>query len=114
MIHAAHASRYHWGEAAGSTPNNLARGEWQCSRVYAVLRRPEPALWHARRVLEICEANGIGDWDIAFAYEALARASRVAGDTDAAERWLAKAREAGDRIAEPEDRELLFSDLATI
>ncbi len=37
MIHAAHASRYHWGEVADDV--HLARGEWQCSRVYAVLGR---------------------------------------------------------------------------
>jgi DNA-binding transcriptional MerR regulator len=119
MIHAAHASRYHWGEAVTrgaekSIPANLARGEWQCSRVYAALGRPEAALWHARRVLEICESNGIGDWDLAFAYEALARASRVAGDTAAVEQWLEKARAAGDDIAEQEDRDLLLSDLATV
>ena len=95
-------------------PNHLARGEWQCSRVYAVLRRAEPALWHARRVLEICEANGIGDWDLAYAYEALARATRVAGDDSATERWLAKARAAGDAIAEADDRDLLLGDLQTM
>src|SRR5690606_16440823 len=76
MLHAAHASRFHWGEVG--TPVNLARGEWQISRVYAVLGRAEPALHHARRCLEICEAHGIGDFDLAFAYEALARASAVA------------------------------------
>jgi hypothetical protein len=75
MIHAAHASRYHWWRADAG-PEHLARGEWQCSRVYAVLGRGEPALWHARRCLEMCEANGIGDWDLAFAYEALARLAR--------------------------------------
>ena len=42
MLHAAHASRYHWGEVG--EPVNFARGEWQCSRVYAVLGRAEPAL----------------------------------------------------------------------
>src|SRR5579872_3500148 len=35
MIHAAHASRYHWGLVPEATPANLARGEWQISRVYA-------------------------------------------------------------------------------
>ncbi len=114
MIHTAHASRYHWQHAANSTPNNLARGEWQCSRVYAVLGRGEPALWHARRVLEICEGNGIRDWDLAYAFEALARASRVAGDEDAAQEWLSRARAAADGIAEEDDREHLLSDLATI
>jgi DNA-binding transcriptional MerR regulator len=112
MIHAAHASRYHWSHSG--EPVNLARGEWQCSRVYAVLGRAEPALWHARRCLDICEAHGIGDFDIAFAYEAMARASRVAGDHGEAERWLARAREATTGVAEEEDRELLAGDLATI
>jgi hypothetical protein len=71
-------------------------------------------VWHARRCLEICEANGIGDWDLAFAYEALARAGRVAGDRDQAARFLLQAKAAGERIADGEDRELLSGDLATI
>jgi hypothetical protein len=61
MIHAAHASRYHWGLVPEATPANLARGEWQISRVYAVLRRSEPARYHAQRVLDICQDNGITD-----------------------------------------------------
>src|SRR6202008_682072 len=55
MLHAAHASRYHWGEVGEKV--NLARGEWQVSRVYSVLGRGEPALYHARRCLEIIVAN---------------------------------------------------------
>lgn len=112
MIHAAHASRYHWGMVG--EPVNLARGEWQCSRVYAVLGRAEPALWHARRCLALCEEHGIGDFDIAFAWEAIARASRVAGDGTGAAEALACARELAPAIGDAEDRELLESDLATI
>ena len=112
MIHAAHASRYHWGEVG--KPQNLARGEWQCSRVYALLRRAEPSLWHARRCLALCEEHGIGGWDIAFAWEAIARASAVDGDRAAVEEALGRARELGALIVEDEDRELLLSDLATI
>lgn len=112
LIHAAHASRHHW--AAVGEPANLARGEWQCSRVYAVLGRGEPAVHHARRCLGLCEEHGIGDWDLAFAYEALARAHRVAGDETEAERHKARAREAGDAIADPEDREIFERDYATL
>ena len=114
MIHAAHASRFHWSRAEGSEPVNLARGEWQCSRVYAVLGRGEPALWHARRCLAINEANGNGDWDIASAYEAMARASGVAGDFDAAAEWKAKAAAALDGIADQDDRDVIEGDLATL
>jgi hypothetical protein len=80
MIGAAHASRFHWSQVPGHTPAHLARGDWLISRVYAELRRAEPALYHARLVLGTCQENGIGDWDLAFAYEALARAHAVAGE----------------------------------
>jgi hypothetical protein len=113
MLYAAHASRFHWGEAEECKPENLARGEWQVSRVYVVLGRDEPAIWHARRCLEHCEANGIGDWDLAYAYEALARAHALAGDGEA-EAWKAKARAAGDAIADPEDREHFDEDFDTL
>jgi hypothetical protein len=112
MIHTAHASRFHWGEVGG--PEHRARGEWQCSRVYSVLGRGEPAVHHARRCLEICEEHGIGDWDIAFAYEALARGHAVAGDADEAERYKDLARTAGDAIADAEDREIFEADFATL
>jgi ubiquinone/menaquinone biosynthesis C-methylase UbiE len=82
--------------------------------VYAVLGRSEPALWHARKVLDICEQEGIGDWDLAFAHEALARAHAVAGDADEAKRWLEQARNAAAEIAADEDRELVLADLETI
>jgi hypothetical protein len=114
MIHCAHASRYHWGEVPGREAVNLARGEWQCSRVYAVLGRAEPALWHARRCLEINEAAGNADWDIASAYEAMARAYLVAGDTAQVATWKAKAVAALDAIADPDDREVVEGDIATL
>jgi hypothetical protein len=114
MLHAAHASRYHWSEAPECGPENLARGEWQVSRVYAVLGRGEPAVWHAQRCLDHCEANGIGDWDLAYAYEALARAHVVAGDANEGGRFKQLAREAGDRIVDREDREHFDEDYLTL
>jgi DNA-binding transcriptional MerR regulator len=112
MIHAAHASCYHWMQVG--EPVNRARGEWQCSRVYSVLERPEPAMFHARKVLEICQREGIADFDLAFAYEALARASAVAGDTDEARRWAELARGACAEIADDGDREIVLSDLESL
>lgn len=109
MIHAAHASRYHWGEVG--TPANRARGEWQCSRVYAVLGRPEPALHHARRCLALCEEHDLRDWDIAAAWEAVARAARVAGDGSAYREAMARGRDALEGIDDPEDRRLIEADL---
>ncbi len=112
MLHAAHASRYHWGEIG--EPVNFARGEWQCSRVYAMLKRAEPAGYHAQRSLAICLENNIGDFDLAFAYEALARAALVADDEEEMRRYLELAREAGKNIAEEDDQQIFDADLATI
>jgi hypothetical protein len=109
MVHAAHASRYHWGEVG--QPVNRSRGEWQISRVYVLLNRPPSALYHARRCLEICRAHGIGDFDLAFAYEAMARAAAAMGDRPAFEEHFGQAQVCGDQIAESEDRDQFFKDL---
>ena len=77
MIHSAHASRAHWGVVG--TPMNFARGEWQVSRVYSVLGRSEPALYHANRCLTLTVENDLGPFDVGCGHEALARAYRVAG-----------------------------------
>jgi DNA-binding transcriptional MerR regulator len=114
MIHCAHASGYHWLQVG--TAANRARSEWQCSRMYTVLGRGEPALHHARRCLEICEAapDALEEWDLPFAYEALARAHAVAGDTAEAQRRLARARELAAAVLDEDDRAQIESDLATI
>jgi hypothetical protein len=114
LIHTAHASAYHWLQ--GGTPANRARSEWQLSRVYVVLGRVEPALHHARRCREICEAHpdALEDWDLPYAHEALARAHALAGEADEAGRHTAAARELTARVAGAEDREHLEADLGTL
>lgn len=112
MVHAAHASRFHWGEIG--TPTEFERGEWQISRVYSVLKRTQPALYHAKRCLEICQENHIGDWDIAFAYEAMARAYAVAGQKEESRKYIELAQRAAEQIKEKGDKDYLLSELATI
>lgn len=113
MIHAAHASRHHWSHAG--TKINLARGEWQCSRVYASIGRAEPALFHALRCRDyVVAADDAADWDLPFAYEAIARAFRVAGDEDAARDNAARARVLALDVTADDDREHLLAELADL
>lgn len=112
MIHTVHASAYHWG-VVGKAPN-WAIGEWQVSRVYSFLRRPEPALYHAKRCLAICNKARLRDFYLAYAYEALARASLLAGRRREARRYLTLGKRAGLAIKEDEDRELFEKDIASI
>ncbi len=112
MIHAAHASCYHW-EVVG-TGVNLARGEWLISRVYALLDRAEPGLYHAGRCLQITLENGLKDFDLAFAYEAMARAASLNGDKTRKAKFNTLAEEAAAQIKDPGDRQYFLSELQTI
>jgi len=116
MLFSAHASAYHWSKGGG-TLANAARGHWQIARVYSTLGRGEPAVWHAKRCLELAEAAvkaGVADdWDVPAALEGLARAQAIAGDRAGAEATRARAREAVKGIADPEDRQLIEHDLET-
>ena len=111
MIHAAHASRWHWGKVGG--PEQWAIGDWLCSRVYAVLGRGDQAMYHAERCLAVCDEYDVGSFVPASAHEALARAHAVRGDMDAAraERNLSY----GAAIdLDDDDRGVIEGDLATL
>ena len=112
MLNAAHASHFHWMEIG--TPLEFERGEWQISRVYSVLKRSEPAIYHAKRCLEICRAHNIGDFDIAFAYEGLARAYAVAELKAQCKENMELAREAREQIIKQEDKDYFLGELKTI
>jgi DNA-binding transcriptional MerR regulator len=114
LIATAHASAWHWLQVGNDA--NRSRAHWMCSRVYAVLGRAEPALFHAGRCVELVEAGGTGfeDWDTSGAYEAMARALAVSGDVKAAAEWKEKAALALERISNPRDREPIEGDIATL
>lgn len=93
MIHMTHASRFHWGEIG--KPLNVARGDWQISRVYAILGQGKNALTYAKNCLHLTIEHDFGDYDLAFAYEAALRAYAVLGDAEKTDKYLSLAREAG-------------------
>jgi hypothetical protein len=112
MVHLAHASRLHW-ELAGGTPTNLAIGEWQIARVYSVLRRPEPALHHARRCLGITEQAGLTGFQLGSAHEGMARALAVAGERDLEKSHRDRAAAICRELSDPGERATLEADLNT-
>jgi len=111
MSHAAHASRLHW--EFGGTARNLAIGEWQVSRVHAVLRQPDAALYHARRSLEIATLHHLGPFLVACAHEAMARAIAVT-QPQAASEHIATARRIASGITDPEEKKILEEDLSSV
>ena len=112
MLHMAHASAYHWAVAPECLPENRARGEWLVSRVSALCGLVDAARLHAESCLGWCERHGLADWDLAFAYEALARAAALARDSEECARFVERARAVA--IEDADDRELLERDLDSL
>ena len=110
MINRAHAAAYHWARAARRGPINAVRANYLLGKVWAAAGVAEPALRYAQQCFDGTQDLGLGDFDLAYAHEVLARAAKVAGDSAAAEEHWAAAKAVP--IANDEDRAILEADLA--
>ena len=110
MLHAAHASLYHWLQVG--TGLHHQRGEWLVSRVHTILGNGNEAVMHANRCLELTEyySDLLKDFDLAFAFESAARANALAGNIKDAEGFIERAQSAGEAIANEEDQVIFFND----
>jgi hypothetical protein len=108
MLHAAHACTYHW-QFVG-TAVHQQRGEWLISRVQVVLGHGNEALRHAQRCFELTESNRnlMKDFDVAYAFEGMARAQAMLGDHRIAKEFLVLAEQAGSAIANEEDKSIFY------
>lgn len=112
MIHAAHASLFHWIQVGDAENDYL--GEWQISRVYSTLGKGEGAHYHAQNSLQICEKNGFTGFNLAYAHEALARAQWVLKNHENAKKSFEKALEEAKKVENEEERNLLDTDLKSL
>jgi len=113
IVHAAHASCYHWLQAGG--PEHHARAECLVANVYAMLGNFSAALQHGNRCLQLIEkhSQSIADWDRAFAYDCLARATAAAGQSDEARQLRNKAQQLGETIVGAEERKVFLQWFAS-
>ena len=111
MINFAHASLYHWRKSHKYKPINEQRGQWMLSHVYAVLGKSEEALSYAEETSRLTTEQDLKDFDLAYSYEALARANAALGNKKECVKWLEKAQEAGALIQREEDKKYFISDL---
>lgn len=108
----AHTSLWHWMQCG--EPIHSQRGEWMISRVYAVLGYGEMSLFHAQRCLNYTTTHNFKDFDLSFAYEAMARAYWICGRKGDALPFYLLAKNSADQIEKTEDRDYFLSDIATI
>ena len=110
MLNFAKASLYHWWKSPKFEPVNEQRGQWLISRVFAVLSKGNEAISYAQETLRLTEEHGFKDFDLAYAYESMARAHAVSGNKEKYKEFWEKAREAGDLIAGKEDKKYFDED----
>ncbi len=114
MLLASMASLWHWTQRKEVTPTNLSVGYWQLSRVYALLGQAENARQFGQYCLQASRKEGVPPFYLGYAYEALARAEKVAGEADQAKTYLSLAREACEKVSDDEEKKMLLKDLDTL
>ncbi len=91
-----------------------AIGDWQVSRVFAVVGDGGNARRFAGSSLAHCTEHGLDAFVTGYAHEALARAAALGGDQGQRDRHLAAARDLSEQIADAAERDLLLKDLETV
>lgn len=110
LLLAAYTSLYLWKEAG--TAVHYQRGCWMAAKVHISLHQAEDAVQWAEK----CQLAGEGnpremeDFDLAYAQECLARAYALVGNLERAKEHYAEAAALGERIKDPEDREIFQGD----
>jgi hypothetical protein len=83
---------------------------WLLAKVQLLAGHPDTSLRYAEACMAQCRDHGLDDFDLAYAYEARARALAALGRLDeAAADWAAAK---AVPIADDDDRALVESDLA--
>jgi tetratricopeptide (TPR) repeat protein len=112
MIRLNQASLWHWTQRDDCKETNMSIGYWQASRIHAILGRAE----EARRYGQLCLENSPQEspFLLAYAYEALARAAHMAGNSAMAEQYFKEALRLAENVMDSEDRDQILNDLKTI
>ena len=110
LLYAAHACTYHWKFVG--TAVHQQRGEWLISHIHVVLGHANEALRHAERCFELTQSNKntMRDFDIAYAFEGLARANAMMCDYKMAREFFDLAQQAGNAITDEEDKSIFMGD----
>lgn len=114
MLHLAHVSRWHWERADGYGAKQESVGDWLLARVYALAGDANSARRYGESSLRAASRGDLGPFFSGYGHEALARAARLAGDSDAMSQHLHEARSLAEQVADADDRKVLEADLDAI
>lgn len=112
MVALNQASIFHWQQRLDCTDTHRSIGYWQASRIHALLGNAAEARRHAQTSLAF--AQNAEPFYRGYAFEALARAEKLAGNPARAAEYAAKAQIDAQSVSEADEREALLADLAQL
>jgi hypothetical protein len=112
LLTAAFTSRYHWLEVGGAVQWICA--DWMVARAAAALGNGDLSLLFATRAHSAAQEGETPDWLVASTAEGVARAYATLGAVEEFNNWYALATRLVGAIVDPEDQELIASQLADI
>jgi hypothetical protein len=112
LLAAAFGSAYHWGRVG--TAENRALADHQIAKAASHTGHPGLALHYARRALEAIEVGRFGDWQVAAAYEGMARACAAAGDAAGRNYWVQRCTVALGAVPDAADRSVVAEQLLNL
>jgi hypothetical protein len=112
MIALNQASIFHWRNRPDCADKNLSIGYWQASRIRAILGHAE----EAKRCAKICLGYSklLEPFYLGYAYEALARAASIAGESETAKSFADLAYKQANLVKDAQNCKSLLNDLKTI
>lgn len=114
MVQLALASLWHWSQRPDRTLENLSVGYWQAARVYALLSQADNARRYAHLSLAAANEGELAPFYVGYAYEALARAEKAAGNQEKMDEYLGEARYTAGGVQDDGERKMLMDDLDKI
>ena len=81
--------------------------------VYAFLGKGDEALHHAHETMRLTNEHGFKDFDLAYAYEAMARSYATLKNENSFSEFYSKAKDEGELINDSKDKKYFIDDLAS-
>lgn len=106
------ASLFHWSQRPDNDNKSQSIGYWQASRIQSLLGNAAEATRYASICLEY--SRELEPFYLGYAYEALTRAARLAGDTAQFEKFKSEALNQVQLVSSQEDRDALIKDISGI
>ena len=114
LIRLSLTSAWHWKQRDDCTQKNLSIGYWQTSRIYTVLGQAYNARRYASLCLDASQGEDVAQFYLGYAYEALARAESLVGNTAQMEQYLNQARNIAAAMSDSDEKQMLLDGLAAI